>query len=105
MLGEYVTLHVRGTPERLDDALPVLHWTDDHFEAAAPVQQSLDRMGQTARGVADQVVAFRLRARSWQAVATRSQTSRLSSAIAVLAGLEGAGPVCRRSAAGKRRSG
>src|SRR3954468_8348697 len=65
----HVTLHVRGTPELLDDALPVLERTVDHFEAAVVHPWSLDRMGETAREMADEVVAFRLVADSWHAEA------------------------------------
>ncbi len=63
----HVTLHVRGTPELFEDALPVLRRTVDHFEAAVERPWSLDRMGETAREMADEVVAFRLRANWWHA--------------------------------------
>src|SRR3954463_13855544 len=69
----HVTLHVRGTPEVLPDALPVLRRTVDHFEAAVDRPWSLDRMGDTAREMADRVVAFRLAAVSWHAEAKLSQ--------------------------------
>src|SRR3954471_23470026 len=69
----HLTLHVRGTPERLPDALPVLRRTVDHFEAALERSWSLDRMGPTAREMADQVIAFRLHADSWHLEAKLSQ--------------------------------
>src|SRR5215217_4874699 len=88
----HVTLHVRGTPERFDDALPVLRRTVDHFEAAVERPWSLDRMGDTAREMADEVVAFRVRAESWYAEAKLSQDKPDHERARVLAGLEGAGP-------------
>lgn len=69
----HVTLHVRGTAELLDDALPVLRRTVDHFESAVEQPWSLTRMGETAREMADQVVAFRLPAESWHTEAKLSQ--------------------------------
>jgi transcriptional regulator len=88
----HVTLHVRGVPELLDDALPVLHRTVDHFESAVEHPWSLDRMGATAREMADQVVAFRLRAQSWHAEAKLSQDKSDVERARVLAGLEAPGP-------------
>lgn len=87
----HVTLHVRGTPELLPDAMPVLRRTVDHFEAALPEPWSLDRMGETAREMADQVVAFRLRADSWHAEAKLSQDKPDDERTRVLAGLDGQG--------------
>jgi transcriptional regulator len=88
----HVTLHVRGTPEPFDDALPLLRRTVDHFEAAVERPWSIDRMGDTARQMADQVVAFRLRAASWHAEAKLSQDKPEDERARVLAGLEGPGP-------------
>jgi len=88
----HVTLHVRGTPELLDDAMPVLRRTVEHFEAAVERPWSLDRMGATAREMADQVVAFRLSAASWHAEAKLSQDKPPDERARVLAGLEGSGP-------------
>jgi transcriptional regulator len=88
----HVTLHVRGTPEPFEDALPVLERTVAHFEAAVEHPWSLDRMGDTAREMADRVVAFRLRAASWHAEAKLSQDKPDHERARVLAGLEGAGP-------------
>src|SRR5215217_3632507 len=88
----HVTLHVRGIPERFDDALPVLRRTVDRFEAAVERPWSLDRMGATAREMADQVVAFRLRAESWHAEAKLSQDKPEDEQARVLAGLESPGP-------------
>ena len=88
----HVTLHVRGTPELFDDAMPVLRRTVDHFEAAVEHPWSLDRVGETAREMADQVVAFRLRAESWHAEAKLSQDKPEDEQARVLAGLERPGP-------------
>src|SRR4051795_11612367 len=87
-----VTLHLRGTPERFDDALPVLRRTVDHFEARVEDPWSLDRMGETAREMADHVVAFRLRADSWHAEAKLSQDKPRDERARVLAGFDGPGP-------------
>ena len=84
----HVTLHVRGTPEVLDDAMPVLRRTVDHFEAAADRPWSLHRMGHSAREMADQVLAFRLRARSWHAEAKLSQDKPDDEQLRVLRGFE-----------------
>ena len=88
----HVTLHVRGTAERLPDTLAVLHRTVDHFEAAVAQPWSLERMGETAREMADKVVAFRLRADSWHAEAKLSQDKPAAERTRVLAGLEAPGP-------------
>jgi transcriptional regulator len=88
----HVTLHVRGTPELLADALPLLERTVAHFERVMPDPWSLDRMGQTARAMADEVVAFRLVAASWHAEAKLSQDKPAAERDRVLAGLERAGP-------------
>ena len=88
----HVTLHVRGTPELLDDPLPLLRRTVDHFEAAVEQPWSLDRLGETAREMADQVVAFRLRAESWHAEAKLSQDKPRDEQARVRAGLEAPGP-------------
>jgi predicted FMN-binding regulatory protein PaiB len=84
--------HVRGTPELLDDAMPVLRRTVDHFEAAVEDPWSLERLGETAREMADQVVAFRLRADTWHAEAKLSQDKPREERERVLAGLERPGP-------------
>jgi transcriptional regulator len=88
----HVTLHVRGTPELLDDAMPVLERTVDHFEAAVERPWSLRRMGDSAREIGDQVVAFRLPAESWHAEAKLSQDKPDEERRRVLRGLESAGP-------------
>jgi transcriptional regulator len=88
----HVTLHVRGTPERFDDALPVLRRTVDHFEAPMQPPWSLDRMGEAAREMADKVIAFRLRAESWHAEAKLSQDKPAGERARVIAGLEAPGP-------------
>jgi transcriptional regulator len=88
----HVTLHVRGTPELLKDPMPVLRRTVDHFEAAVEQPWSLDRMGSTAREMADQVVAFRLRSRSWHAEAKLSQDKPAGERARLLAGLASPSP-------------
>jgi transcriptional regulator len=88
----HVTLHVRGTPTLYDDAMPVLRQTVNRFEAAVEEPWSLDRMGDTAREMADQVVAFRLSAESWHLEAKLSQDKPADERARVLAGLETPGP-------------
>lgn len=89
---DHVTLHVRGNPRLFDDAMPVLRRTVDHFEAAVEHPWSLDRMGQTAREMADQVVAFRLVAADWHAELKLSQDKPAEERARVLAGLATPGP-------------
>jgi transcriptional regulator len=88
----HVTLHVRGTPEPFDDALPVVRRTVEHFERAVREPWSLARLGDAAPEMADQVVAFRLRAESWHAEAKLSQDKPQEEQARVLAALEGDGP-------------
>ena len=88
----HVTLHVTGIPELLADALPVLRRTVDHFESEVESPWSLDRMGDTAREMADKVVAFRVRADSWHAYAKLSQDKPADERARVIAGLETPGP-------------
>ena len=88
----HVTLHVRGTPELLDDAMPVLERTVEHFEGAVEQPWSLQRMGETAREMAGEVIAFRLRAESWHAEAKLSQDKPDDERARVLSGLETPGP-------------
>jgi transcriptional regulator len=88
----HVTLHVRGTPEILEDPMPLLRRTVDHFEAAVAEPWSLDRMGETAREMAEQVVAFRLVAETWHAEAKLSQDKPAEERARVLAGVEAPGP-------------
>jgi transcriptional regulator len=88
----HVSLHVRGTPVLLDDALPVLRSTVEHFESLVDRPWSLERMGSEAREMADKVVAFRLRADSWHAYAKLSQDKPPDERDRVLAGLEAPGP-------------
>jgi transcriptional regulator len=99
----HVTLHVRGRPELLDDALPVLRRTVAHFESAAEEPWSLDRLGHTAREMADQVVAFRLRADSWHGEAKLSQDKPAHEQQRVLAGLERSGAYANAALAGAMR--
>jgi transcriptional regulator len=84
----YVILHLRGRPERFEDALPVVRRTVERFEATVAEPWSLDRIGDTAREMADQVVAFRLRAESWFAEAKLSQDKPEDEQARVLEGLE-----------------
>jgi transcriptional regulator len=88
----HVTLHVRGRPERLPDALPVLERTVDHFEAAVEQPWSLSRMGDGGREMADKVVAFRLRAESWHAEAKLSQDKPAAERERLIDGLAAPGP-------------
>ena len=88
----HVTLHIRGTPELFGDPMPLLRRTVDHFEAAVEQPWSLDRMGPSAREMADQVVGFRLRADSWHAEAKLSQDKPGRERARVLAGVERPGP-------------
>jgi transcriptional regulator len=99
----HVTLHVRGTPALLDDAMPVLRRTVDHFEAAMKRPWSLDRMGQTAREMAHEVVAFRLTAESWHLEAKLSQDKPADERTRVLAGLEAPGPYANPALAAAMR--
>ncbi|HEV2769990.1 MAG TPA: FMN-binding negative transcriptional regulator [Solirubrobacteraceae bacterium] len=102
----HVTLHVRGKPEVLEDPMAVLERTVDHFESAVEHPWSLDRMGRTAREMADQVVAFRLRADSWHAEAKLSQDKPEQERRRVLAGLDAPGPYANAPlAAAMRRLG
>jgi transcriptional regulator len=88
----YVMLHIRGTPEPLADSMPVLRRTVDHFETVVERPWSLERLGEGAREMAEQVIAFRLVADSWYAEAKLSQDKPEPERRRVLAGLEGSGP-------------
>jgi transcriptional regulator len=88
----HVTLELRATPQPFADALPVLRRTVDHFEAAVAHPWSLDRMGETAREMADQVIAFRAVADEWHAEAKLSQDKPDAERARVLAGLQAPGP-------------
>jgi transcriptional regulator len=101
----HVTLRLRATPERFPDALPVLRRTVDHFEAAVAHPWNLDRMGLTAREMADEVTAFRA-AGPWHLEAKLSQDKPGDERARVLAGLEAPGPYANPGlAAAMRRSG
>jgi transcriptional regulator len=88
----HVTLHARGTPEVLDDALPLLRRTVDHFEAVVEDPWSLERMGDTAREMAGEVRAFRLRADWWHLERKLSQDKPPDEQARVAAGLRTRGP-------------
>jgi transcriptional regulator len=95
----HVTLHVRGVPHVFDDALPVLRRTVDRFEAVLERPWALDRLGGTAREMADQVVAFRLVAADWHAELKLSQDKPAHERTQVLAGLKAPGPYANPSLA------
>jgi transcriptional regulator len=85
----YVIVHLRGTPQVLEDALPVVRRTIDHFEATVGTPWSLDRMSDRGRSMADQVVAFRLVADWWYAEAKLSQDKPPEERARVLRGVDG----------------
>jgi transcriptional regulator len=88
----YVIVHLRGTPRRLSDPMPVLRRTVDKFEAAMETPWSLDRMPEGGREMAVEVVAFHLAADDWYAEAKLSQDKPPQKRAGVLAGLDGDGP-------------
>jgi transcriptional regulator len=98
------TVHLQGRPELFDDALPILRRTVDHFEAAVEHPWSLDRMGETAREMADQVIAFRIRPENWHAEAKLSQDKPGDERERILAGLERPGPYAHAALAAAMRS-
>jgi transcriptional regulator len=99
----HITLHVRGVPALFDDSLPVLQRTVDRFESAVDSSLSLAHMGKPARQMADNVVAFRLRAESWHAEAKLSQNKPEDERARVLAGFEAPGPYANPSLAAAMR--
>jgi transcriptional regulator len=101
----HVTLHVRGTPECFADSLPLVRRTVAHFEAAVERPWSLERMGETAREMADEVVAFRLQAESWHVEAKLSQDKPEDEQARVLAGLEREGAYVNPALAAAMRGG
>jgi transcriptional regulator len=100
----HVTLHVRGTPHLLDDPMPVLRRTVDHFEAAVERPWSLDRMGDGAREMADAVVAFRMEAADWHLERKLSQDKPAEERSRLLAGLQTPGPYRNASLAAAMRA-
>jgi transcriptional regulator len=99
----HVTLHARGTPELLPDALPVVDRTVDHLESFVQAPWSLERMGEEAHEMADKVVAFRLVAESWHAEAKLSQDKPAEERARVIAGLQAPGPYANRALAAAMR--
>ena len=99
----HITLHVRGVPQLFDDAMPVLERSVEHFESALEEPWALERMGDTAREMADEVVAFRLPATSWHAEAKLSQDKLGEERSRVLAGLERDGPYANPALAAAMR--
>jgi transcriptional regulator len=87
-----VTLQVRGVPDLLPDALPIVRRTVEHFEAAVEHPWSLERMGSTAREMADEVIAFRLVAETWHLEAKLSQDKPQHERERLIAALETPGP-------------
>jgi transcriptional regulator len=94
-----VTLQVRGSPERFADALPVLRRTVEHFESRVEHPWSLDRMGTTARELADQVIAFRLAAADWHLEAKLSQDKPARERERLVERLRGTGAYANRTLA------
>ena len=88
----HVTLHVWGTPQIFEDAMPVLRRTVDHFESAVAAPWSLDRLEDEGRGMAEHVVAFRLTAERWHAELKLSQDKSADEQERVLAGFGRSGP-------------
>ncbi len=84
----HVSLHIRGVPCPFEDPLPVLERTVDHFETAVQRPWRLASLGEGAREMAGQVIAFRLSADSWHAEAKLSQDKPAHERARVLAGLE-----------------
>jgi transcriptional regulator len=102
----HVTLALTATPQRFADAMPVLRRTVERFERAVPHPWSLDRLGDTAREMADQVIAFRADADDWHAEAKLSQDKPEEERGRVLAGLRQPGPYAHPElAAAMRRYG
>lgn len=88
----HVTLHLRGVPECCEDAMPLLRQTVDHFESAVERPWSLERMGDEARDMADEVIAFRLVAQDWHLEAKLSQDKPPDERERLIAALESQGP-------------
>jgi transcriptional regulator len=100
----HVTLQLRGRPEPFDDAMPVLRRTVDHFEAAVEHPWSLERMGEEAREMADEVIAFRLVARDWHLEAKLSQDKPPGERERLVDALESPGPYANADLARAMRS-
>src|SRR4051794_18582951 len=99
----HVTLQARGVPQCYDDALPLVRRTVDHFEAAVAHPWSLERMGETAREMADEVIAFRLECSDWHLEAKLSQDKPADERARVLTGLSTPGPYANPALLGAMR--
>src|SRR4051812_48730937 len=88
----HITLHVRGTPELFDDALPVLRRTVDHFEAAVDHPGSRARRGGPAGERAARVVPSGRGGESWPAGANLSRKKPAEEPARGLGGLATPGP-------------
>jgi transcriptional regulator len=88
----HITLQVRGVADCCDDAMPILRQTVDHFEAAVEQPWSLDRMGDEAREMADQVIAFRLVAQHWHLEMKLSQDKPAEERERLIGALGSPGP-------------
>ncbi len=88
----HVTLHAWGRPELTDAPLDLLRRTVDHFEAPVERPWSLDEQEDGGRGMAQEVVGFRLAAERWHLEAKLSQDKPDEMQADVVAGLGALGP-------------
>jgi len=100
----HVTLQLRGVAHPLPDSLALLRRTVDHFEAAVEHPWSLDRMGETACAMAEEVIAFRLVAADWHLEAKLSQDKPAEERTRLEAALEGSGAYANPALAGLMRA-
>ncbi len=88
----HVTLHVWGRPALSDAPLDLLRRTVDHFEAPVERPWSLDEQEDGGRGMAQEVVGFRLAAERWHLEEKLSQDKPDELRADVGAGLAAEGP-------------
>ncbi len=88
----HVTLHVWGRPALIDAPLDLLRRTVDHFEAPVERPWSLDEQEDGGRGMAQEVIGFRLAAERWHLEEKLSQDKPEELQADVVAGLEADGP-------------